>query len=128
MDKHKKYKLNHRQQLFVNLVASGENQTRAYMEAYDEDNYNNAASNGSRLMKNDKVQVALQEAAPEAFQTLAELMREAKSEQVKLKATESILDRTGYAPIRKVQSQTMKVNIEGVIDNLEDGLNIQSIE
>lgn len=55
-------KLNPRQAKVVKLVAEGKSQTAAYKEAYGVTDENQAAVGGSQLIRNPKIQNALQEA------------------------------------------------------------------
>lgn len=43
-----------KEQLFVENLIAGDNQTKAYMKAYDQDNYQVAANNASRKVKNEQ--------------------------------------------------------------------------
>lgn len=80
-----------------------------------------AASQGSRLLKNSKIQEYLAERrqerkdavhlqlssyAEEAIKELYSLMKSAESENVKMQAIKDIMDRAGYKPVDRVDNKT----------------------
>lgn len=79
-----------------------------------------AASQGSRLLKNVKIQeymaqrreerkeaihLQLASYAEDAIQELYKLMKEAESESVKMQAIKDVLDRSGYKPVEKQETK-----------------------
>lgn len=107
--------LNPRQMIFVQEYIKSGNITRAAIAA----GYAEASAHvqGSRMLKNDKIQRYLSkkeqnlnrdlrelfaEEAQMAFKTMVELAKNSPQDNVRYSAAKDILDRAGYKPVDKV--------------------------
>lgn len=135
MAKNQYEELTDKQKRFAENYLEVSNGTRAALAAgYSE---SGAATESSRLLKNDKVrayidelqaerretiQNTLKKQAVEAVEILLELARSAESENVKMQAVKDILDRAGYKPTEKSENKNeMSGKIEfGFVDPNEE--------
>lgn len=116
----KKKHLTFKQKRFVNELVQGKHPTDAAELAFDTSNRESARQIGLKYMQKDKIKLALEEAAPLAFQTIEELMRDGKSESTRLKAALETLDRAGYGAVKKTQTENLNVNIDSTINELNE--------
>ena len=101
--------MSERKQKFVELYAESGDQKQAYLDAGYNPGKKAHAANARALAR--ELKPYLEEAfhdrihgrVPKAIKTLEHLMLNAKSEQVRLKATMDILDRSGYKEAQKIE-------------------------
>lgn len=75
------------------------NATKSALESYNTENENTAAVIGSQNLRKYKIIQYLEENASDAAGRIVEISKKARSEAVKLKANNDILDRTLGKPI-----------------------------
>jgi len=106
--------MNPKQKKVIKLIAEGKSQTAAYKEAYGVTDDNQAAVGGSQLIRNPKVQNALQEALRRKGvdeDSITESLLELKHNR-DWRAKESFIDRTGkFLGYTEDKSQGTKVLI-----------------
>lgn len=95
------------------------NGTQAALDNYDTENKNSAAVLASRTLRKVKVQEYLEKHAPKAASKIVSLSNQTENLPVALGATKDILDRTGFKPVEKNESKSIRVNLEVKIENKE---------
>lgn len=85
-----------RQKLFVDtLIANPKlSQTQAYMQVFPTNKPESAAVQASNLLKKNNVAIYKQSVVNSARRSIAELSKSARSEDVRLRSSQDILDRT----------------------------------
>lgn len=105
-----KRKLTLKQQRFIEEYLKTQNATKAVQKVYNVKSYGVARSIGSENLTKPNVIEELRAAQSIARDSIIELAREAKKEEVRLRASQDILDRTEGKAITRSLIQTEHIN------------------
>ena len=106
-------KLSPRQKKFVeNYLKTGNAKQSVIDAGYNVTTDLTARTQGSKLLKNEKVWALIESSAEMAQSNMVKLANTAKNEGVRFNANKDLLDRAGFQPVSKTQSTTINVNID----------------
>lgn len=91
-------------------VASGKNNTEAYLAVHPDAKRTTAGSNAWQLMQKPESQIYLKEHIDKAKETVVSLLNSDKDD-IRLRASDSILDRELGKATQRMEVQTNKVSI-----------------
>ena len=98
---------------FVEAYLKDGNATQAVIDAgYNVKSRDVAKTQGSVLLKNEKVWALIENSAETAQSNMLKLANGAKNESVRLGANKDILDRAGFSPVQKTQTTTINIAID----------------
>lgn len=127
-------KLKPDEKVFANeYLKTGKKQASA-LKARPHLNKNSASVHANRLLKNAKIQAYIDDYAIEAINNIKDLANNAMNENVKLRANQDILDRSGYVAPNKSNSKMISNNDDNnsskedatlLLEALQNGDNIE---
>ena len=112
-----KRELTYKQKKFVKYYKETGNGVKSALKAgYGNGKYNVAATSSSTLLKNPKILSILNDSVEEAEGVIRGLMR-SRDEDIALKASKEVLDRTVGKPIQRSESVHVNITVESMLDN-----------
>lgn len=92
--------------------------TQAYIDTHETNHKPTARVNASVLLAKPEVQIYMESHVKEAKETVVKMMKSRKDE-IRLKASDSILDRVYGKPLTRTNTVNLNISLEDAINSLE---------
>lgn len=92
--------------------------TRAYLETHQTDNKKTANVNAAKLLSQPNVQIYMDSHVTKATEKVVKLIG-SRREEIALRASQDVLDRTHGKPLVKTSNANFNINIQDALNELE---------